>query len=152
MTILILFVLARCAFPLRALGAVGYLMIILGGLITALSPYLLSYALGFLLIVGFDKVFNVYMRTVRQRIIPAQDFGKTVGVMTLLNNCSQPFAGLMVSLLATPLGTQSVILIVAMLATVIGGLAMRYFAGTLHSSPRPSREKRRKTHNQNKWR
>jgi hypothetical protein len=66
---------------------------------------LLGYVLGFLLIVGFEKMFNVDMRTIRQRVIPPQDFGKTVGVITLLNNVSQPLAGLLVALLASSLGT-----------------------------------------------
>ena len=62
--------------------------------------------MGFLLIVGFDKMFNIYMCSIRQRVIPAKDFGKTVGVITLLNNLSQPLAGLLEALLATSAGTQ----------------------------------------------
>ncbi|AGE27480.1 hypothetical protein H045_17085 [Pseudomonas poae RE*1-1-14] len=79
-TIIILFFLARVALPLRLLSGVGYSMIATGALICALSPNLGGYALGFLLITGFDKMFNVYLRTLRQRVIPPQDFGKTVGV------------------------------------------------------------------------
>jgi len=119
-TIVILFFLARVALPLRLMGSIGYLMIAAGGLICALSPSLGLYMAGFLLIVGFDKMFNVYMRTIRQRVIPTQDFGKTVGVMTLLNNLSQPLAGLLVALLATTLGVQGVVLFLTLLAVVLG--------------------------------
>lgn len=127
-TIVILFLLARIVLPLRVLGGVGYTMIATGAFISALSPNLLGYVLGFLLIVGFDKMFNVYMRTIRQRVIPSQDFGKTVGVITLLNNMSQPLAGLLVALLAAPLGTQNIILILAVLTTILGAFARWWFA------------------------
>jgi len=79
------------------------------------------------LIVGFDKMFNVYMRSLRQRVIPPQDFGKTVGVITLLNNLSQPLAGLLVALLAAPLGTERVILFLAVLTMLLGVAALCWF-------------------------
>ncbi|MFL6608637.1 MAG: MFS transporter [Pseudomonas sp.] len=126
-TIVILFFLARVALPLRILGGVGYSMIAAGAFVSALSPHLFGYVLGFLLIVGFDKMFNVYMRTIRQQVIPPQDFGKTVGVITLLNNLSQPLAGLLVALLASSLGTQNVILILAVLTTFLGAIALWWF-------------------------
>ncbi|MDP9711034.1 UNVERIFIED_ORG: MFS family permease [Pseudomonas fluorescens] len=127
-TIVILFFLARVVLPLRVLGGVACSMLAAGAFISALSPNLAGYVLGFLLIVGFDKMFNVYMRSIRQRVIPPQDFGKTVGVVTLLNNLSQPLAGLLVALLAAPLGTQRVILILAVLATLLGVAAFGWFA------------------------
>lgn len=110
-------------------------MIATGAFISALSPSLLGYVLGFLLIAGFDKMFNVYIRTIRQRVIPPQDFGKTVGVITLLNNMSQPLAGLLVALLAAPLGTQTVILILAVLTTILGTFALWWFAKARGPSP-----------------
>jgi MFS family permease len=119
-TIAILFYLARASLPLKVLGGLSYSMIAVGALITALSPNVWAYAVGFLLLTGFDKMFNVYIRSTRQRIIPVQDFGKTVGVLTLLNNLSQPLAGLLIALLAAPLGTQTVILILAGITALIG--------------------------------
>ena len=119
-TILILFFLARVSLPLKVLGALSYTLIAAGAFITAFSPSTWGYAVGFLLIVGFDKMFNVYFRTLRQQIIPPQDFGKTVGVITLLNNLSQPLAGLLVAVLAAPVGTQQLILLLAFATSVIG--------------------------------
>ncbi|WP_219407108.1 MFS transporter [Pseudomonas sp. Colony2] len=119
-TIAILFFLARASLPLKVLGGLSYSMIAVGALITAISPNVWAYAVGFLLLTGFDKMFNVYIRSVRQRVIPARDFGKTVGVLTLLNNLSQPLAGLLIALLAAPLGTQAVILILAGITTLLG--------------------------------
>lgn len=134
-TIVVLFVLARVVLSLRVLGGVGYCMIATGALITALSPSLFGYGVGFLLIVAFDKMFNVYMRTIRQQVIPPQDFGKTVGVMTLLNNLSQPLAGLLVALLASPMGAGHVILIVTVMAVLLGAGAMVRFGRRRHGVP-----------------
>ncbi|OOV96694.1 MULTISPECIES: MFS transporter [Pseudomonas] len=119
-TIAILFYLARSSLKLKVLGGLSYSMITVGALITALSPGVWAYAVGFLLVSGFDKMFNVYLRSTRQRVIPAQDFGKTVGVMTLLNNLAQPLAGLMIAVLAAPLGTPTVILLLAGITALIG--------------------------------
>ncbi|RDS88244.1 MFS transporter [Pseudomonas fluorescens] len=119
-TIAILFYLARSTLPLKVLGGLSYSMIGAGALIMAVSPNLWAYTLGFLLVTGFDKMFNVYLRSTRQRVIPVQDFGKTVGVITLLNNLPQPLAGLAIALLAAPLGTQAVILLLTGITTLIG--------------------------------
>jgi MFS family permease len=119
-TIGILFYLAHSALPTKLMGGLGYSMIAVGALITAISPDVWAYTLGFLLITGFDKMFNVYLRSTRQRVIPVQDFGKTVGVITLLNNLAQPLAGLMVALLAAPVGTQTVILLLTGITALIG--------------------------------
>ena len=119
-TIGILFYLARAGLPLKVLGGVSYSMIGVGAVIMAVSPGVWLYAVGFLLVTGFDKMFNVYLRSTRQRVIPVQDFGKTVGVITLLNNLPQPLAGLAVALLAAPLGTQSVILLLTGITALLG--------------------------------
>ncbi|AZF27132.1 MFS transporter [Pseudomonas sp. R2-60-08W] len=119
-TLVILFYLARSSLALKVLGGLSYSMIAVGALITALSPGVWVYAVGFLLVSGFDKMFNVYMRSTRQRVIPVQDFGKTVGVITLLNNLAQPLAGLLIAVLAAPLGTQTVILLLTGFSALIG--------------------------------
>ena len=120
MTIGILFYLARAGLPLKVLGGLSYSMIAVGAVIMAVSPDVWLYAVGFLLVTGFDKMFNVYLRSTRQRVIPVQDFGKTVGVITLLNNLPQPLAGLAIAVLAAPLGTQTVILLLAGITALIG--------------------------------
>ncbi|SEO79860.1 MFS transporter [Pseudomonas sp. NFACC39-1] len=129
-TIIILFFLARVSLPLNVLGAVSYTLITAGAFITALSPNIGGYVIGFLLIVGFDKMFNVYFRTLRQQVIPPKDFGKTVGVITLLNNLSQPLAGLLVAVLAAPVGTHRVILLLAFATSVIGISVVVVFSKT----------------------
>ncbi|CRM91336.1 H+ Antiporter protein [Pseudomonas sp. 22 E 5] len=119
-TLVILFYLARSSLGLKTMGGLSYSMIAAGALIMAISSNVWGYALGFLLVSGFDKMFNVYLRSTRQRVIPVQDFGKTVGVITLLNNLPQPLAGLMVAVLAAPLGAQTVMLLLTAITLLIG--------------------------------
>ena len=119
-TIVILFYLSRTTLPLKRLGGVSYGLITVGALIMAVSPNLWAYSLGFLLVIGFDKMYSVYMRSVRQQVIPVEDFGKTVGMITLLNNLPQPVAGLVIAVLAAPLGTQTVILLLTGITALIG--------------------------------
>lgn len=120
LTIAILYLLARVSLSLKLLGSMSYIALLLGAFITATSACSEVYVVGFLLIVGFDKMFNVYMRSIRQRIIPARDFGKTVGVITLLNNLSQPLAGLLVGAFTAPIGLRGVILVNTLAAGLLG--------------------------------
>ena len=133
-TIAILFGLARVSLPLSVLGRVSYCAITLGALVTASGAASEVYLVGFLLVVGFDKMFNVYMRTIRQRVIPLRDFGKTVGVITLLNNLSQPLAGLLVGVLAASMGLRGVILLLALAAGLIGVAVAVFGRASVHES------------------
>jgi MFS family permease len=127
-TVLILLTIARAEWPARTLGRVAFVLICVGGVIAGASAAPWGYALGFLLIVGFDKMFNVYIRSARQRIIPPQDFGKTTGVVILLNNLTQPLAGLLVTLF--PARTQTGPLIVG-LALAMGSIGIAVTAGSV---------------------
>ncbi|MFM0173216.1 MFS transporter [Paraburkholderia sediminicola] len=118
-TVLILLTIARAAWPARALGLVAFVSICAGGVIAGASAAPWGYALGFLLIVGFDKMFNVYIRSARQQIIPPQDYGKTTGVVILLNNMTQPLAGLLVSVFSARTQTGPLIVI---LSLTMGGI------------------------------
>lgn len=109
------------------LGRVAFVSICAGGMIAGASAAPWGYALGFLLIVGFDKMFNVYIRSARQKIIPPQDYGKTTGVIILLNNMTQPLAGLLVGVFSAR--TQTGPLIVA-LAVAMGGIGATVSVGS----------------------
>lgn len=126
-TVLILLMIARAAWPARRLGLVAFVSICAGGVIAGASATPWGYALGFLLIVGFDKMFNVYIRSTRQRIIPPQDYGKTTGVVILLNNLTQPLAGLLVGVFSAR--TQTGPLIVA-LSLAMGGMGLVVTVGS----------------------
>ncbi|RDK00454.1 MFS transporter [Paraburkholderia lacunae] len=118
-TVLILLTIARTSWPAQMLGRVAFVAICAGGVIAGASVDHRGYALGFLLIVGFDKMFNVYIRSARQKIIPPQDYGKTIGVIILLNNMTQPLAGLLVGVFSAR--AQTGWLIVA-LSLAMGGI------------------------------
>ncbi|HEX7933349.1 MAG TPA: MFS transporter [Paraburkholderia sp.] len=119
-TIAILLLTAKVPFSRRTLGFVAFSSICAGGLIAAASPGIAGYVAGFLLIVGFDKMFNVYIRSTRQKIIPARDYGKTTGVVILLNNITQPIAGLAVGMFSTRLGPGAVILVLSVCMGCVG--------------------------------
>ncbi|MEM5311176.1 MFS transporter [Paraburkholderia sp. JHI869] len=119
-TVLVLMFVAHVKLPARVSGAASYLLIVLGGLLTGWVSMPFVYVAGFLAVIGFDKSFSVFMRGVRQRLIPAEDFGKTVGLIALLNNLTQPLAGLLVGFCATRLGAGPVILALTLCMALIG--------------------------------
>lgn len=120
-TIAILLAIIRGSIPLRRMGVTAYALIFGGGLLTAASTSHWGYAAGFLLVVGFDKMFSIYIRIHRQRIIPAHDYGKTTGVIVLLNNLTQPLAGLLVGAFADSVHARGVIFALCM---VVGGIGL----------------------------
>jgi thiosulfate reductase cytochrome b subunit len=109
-TVAVLFAIAHVRLALSTLGLCACLALLAGGVLTALAAGPLVYAFGYVLICGFDKMFNIYLRSLRQRVIPPHDFGKTAGVVTLLNNLTQPLAGLLVGAGAGHFGLPALIL------------------------------------------
>jgi MFS family permease len=125
-TVLILLVIARLSLPLRGMGVVSYACIFFGGVATALSHWPLGYAMGFLLVIGFDKMFSVYIRTRRLQVIPTADLGKTTGLIVMLNNLTQPVAGLVVGLFAGQANARGVIVVMTVGMGILGLLAMSF--------------------------
>jgi|SRR5450830_142453 len=123
-TVVILLVIARLSLPLRGMGLVSYGCILLGGVATAFSNWPLGYAIGFLMVIGFDKMFSVYIRTRRLQVIPAADLGKTTGLIVMLNNLTQPAAGLFVGLFAGQANARGVIVVMTVGMGVLGCLTM----------------------------
>jgi len=121
-TVWVLLFTARSLIPADRLGLVAYAVMALGGLMVSMTAMSWLYALGFLLVVGFDKMFSVSIRSLRRRVIPPKDFGKTTGLVVMLNNLSQPLGGLIVSATAGFLATGSILLAVALVMLVTGVL------------------------------
>jgi MFS family permease len=141
LTVVILVVLARVRISLFTIGVLSCGGVFLGGLATSVSPGPWGYALGFMLVVGFDKMVNVYIRTHRARVIPVADLGKTTGLIAMLNNLSQPLAGLMVGAFASGADSRGVIsaLTLAMgLMVVAAALSWRKLV-TLAATKPPTR-------------
>jgi MFS family permease len=132
-TVVILLAIARSNFSLNGMGRLSFGCILVGGLISAFGSGPWLYALGFVLVIGFDKMFSVYVRSRRQTIIPPGDYGKTTGVVIMLNNLSQPAAGLMVGLFAAKTDPSAVIAaltgVMALLGAAVWALRWRRVAG-----------------------
>ncbi|WP_281927898.1 MFS transporter [Roseibium album] len=124
-TLAVLTLTAHVHLGLNTLGRTAYAFICLGAVLTGLGAHPLIYAAGFLLIAGFDKMFNIYVRTLRKEIIPPAEFGKTTGIIICLNNLSQPLAGLVVALFAAGDDARTVLLALAGTMAVLGVLTFR---------------------------
>jgi hypothetical protein len=134
-TVIVLFAIAHLATALATLGIVAYVMIFIGGIMTGAASDAHVYALGFVLVVGFDKMFNVFIRTLRMRIIPRRDLGKTTGMIVMLNNLSQPLAGLLVSAFA---GISGAGVVISALSLAMGFLGLLVGAIWLRRATRPA--------------
>ncbi|WP_353979198.1 MFS transporter [Salinicola endophyticus] len=119
-TVLVLLFTARSLMPPDRLGLLAYAAMALGGLMASVTTISSLYALGFLLVIGFDKMFSVSIRSLRRRVIPSEDFGKTTGLVVMLNNLTQPLGGLIVSTTAGFLATGSILLAVALVMVFAG--------------------------------
>jgi len=124
-TIVILLAIARASLAVKTLGLAAFVAMLVGGLLTGLAPDPWVYAAGFLLITGFDKMFNVFIRASRQKIIPPADYGKTTGVIVMLNNLTQPLAGLLVGACAGPPETARLIVWLSLAMGVLGLAAFK---------------------------
>ncbi|MDB5894225.1 MAG: transporter [Rhodoferax sp.] len=123
-TVLVLMGIAHRAVAAWWLGSVGFGAMVLGGLMTGLGSGIRGYACGYLLVIGFDKMFNIYLRSSRQRVIPAADYGKTAGVMAMLNNLSQPLAGLAIAAFSATWSASAVILALTLAMAALGALSL----------------------------
>ncbi len=125
-TVLVLALVAHLHWRGHSMGVLSFAGVLAGGVLTALGGSYGVYALGFLLVISFDKMFSVYIRAWRQRIIPPADFGKTSGMVILLNNLTQPLAGLAVGLGAQGDDARTVIGVLVLLAAVaaVAGVGM----------------------------
>jgi len=119
-TVLILWWTASAHWPPARMGATSFALMAVGGALTAAGHSTALYVTGYLLVVGFDKMFSVAIRAQRQRLIPAQDYGKTSGLIVLLNNLTQPLAGLAVGAWSGALGASGVIGVLTACMLLIG--------------------------------
>jgi len=122
--ILVLLAIAHSALPPKRMGVLAFILILTGGILTATGRSIWVYAAGFLLIVGFDKMFNIYIRSSRQKIIPPGDYGKTTGLVVLLNNLTQPLAGLAIALCSGFATAGTTVLALTALMGLLGVLAV----------------------------
>ncbi len=99
-TFVVLLLTGLSRFKLSTIGILAFGGVALGGVITGITSNYWIYLTGYCFVLGFDSMFNVYIRSVRQKIIPPEDYGKTTGVAILFNNITMPISGLLVGLVA----------------------------------------------------
>ncbi|WP_213474365.1 MFS transporter [Thalassospira tepidiphila] len=119
-TIIVLMLVGASRLSVGRIGLISFAGVFVGGVLTAISPDYWLYMVGFAVVLGFDGMFNIYIRTVRQKIIPARDYGKTTGVIILFNNMTQPIAGLLVGLTGSLAQTSWLILVLSLVMLVSG--------------------------------
>lgn len=107
-------------FGLSALGTLSFCAMILAGALMSFSADYAMYLAGYAALMAFDGAFSVYLRTVRSQIIPQAHLGKTMGLIGLLNMCSVPASGLIVTLLAGSFAPLHIIGIILAAALALG--------------------------------
>lgn len=104
---------------LNTVGKLSFMMICLGGALYSNGSSYVIFFLGFILVLGFDGMFNVYIRSIRQQLIPSDDYGKTTGVIVFLNNLTKPLSGIIIGALGFVASAESIIFsMVALVATI----------------------------------
>lgn len=107
-------------FHLKTLGLFSFFSICVGAMIYALSESYSVFVIGFMIILGFDGMFNVYIRTRRQAIIPVADYGKTTAMIVFFNNLTKPVAGLLIAMFSSSLSAQEVVFALALVSCLCG--------------------------------
>ncbi|MDX7989424.1 MFS transporter [Xenorhabdus sp. 12] len=109
-------------FGLSTLGTISFCAMILSGALMTVSMHYALYLVGYMLLMAFDGVFSVYLRSVRSQIIPQEHLGKTSGLIGLMNMSSVPASGVAVTFLAgyfNPLEIIGIILVVAFILGIV---------------------------------
>ncbi len=109
---------------LHGVGLMAFAGMVLGAWIGSLAGNILVFGLGLSTLFAFDGMFNVYIRSLRARIIPKEDFGKVTGVIILVNNFSLPISGFVVSLTAGVMTPQENLLLMSVIAATLGVLTI----------------------------
>jgi len=107
---------------LRSIGYISFSCICFGGALYALGDNYWLFFIGFMIVLGFDGMFNVYIRTTRQAIIAPADYGKITGVIIFFNNSTKPVAGLLIGAFSGLLSAETVIVALVLCCAVLGTL------------------------------
>ncbi|CEE92302.1 Major Facilitator Superfamily transporter [Xenorhabdus nematophila str. Anatoliense] len=107
-------------FGLSTLGTISFCAMILAGTLMTTSVYYALYLVGYMLLMAFDGVFSVYLRSVRSQIIPQEHLGKTTGLIGLINMSSVPASGVAVTFLASYFRPLEIIGIILVFAFILG--------------------------------
>ncbi|MCJ8299052.1 MAG: hypothetical protein MJK13_08985 [Pseudomonadales bacterium] len=104
---------------LKTIGYISFSCICFGD---ALGQNYWLFFIGFMIVLGFDGMFNVYIRTTRQALIPPSDYGKTTGVIIFFNNSTKPVAGLLIGAFSGWLSAETVIVALVLCCAGLGAV------------------------------
>lgn len=107
-------------FSLKHLGALGLLLICLGGAGLGFASNFVFYAAAFVCVLVADGLINIFIRSLRVQYIPDAQLGTVLSVLILLNFLAFPVAGLLVSAFAETLGLGNLFLLLAAFVGVSG--------------------------------
>ncbi|MCJ8336841.1 MAG: MFS transporter [Pseudomonadales bacterium] len=107
---------------LKTIGYISFSCICFGGALYALGQNYWLFFIGFMIVLGFDGMFNVYIRTTRQALIPPSDYGKTTGVIIFFNNSTKPVAGLLIGAFSGLLSAETVIVALVLCCAGLGAV------------------------------
>lgn len=99
------------------IGVVSISMVAFGGLLS--NQGFILFQLGFLLVIAFDGIVNIYIRSARLPLIPKENYAKTIGAIVLLNNITMPISGLLIASLASWYTLGETLTIIAVIAVVV---------------------------------
>jgi len=105
---------------LGSIGRISFTLICFGGVLYSFGQSYWMFFLGFMIVLGFDGMFNVYIRTLRQKIIPPKDYGKMTGVIVFLNNITKPVSGLLIGTFGFILSAELIILSMVFFCAILG--------------------------------
>lgn len=111
---------------LSTMGKVSFFSLCFGGFLYAVSGSICAFILGYVMVVGFDSMFNVYIRTVRRQIIPSADYGKATGVIVFLNNLTKPLSGILIAAGSVVTSTENILLCITIVVTLLGAAIFTY--------------------------
>jgi hypothetical protein len=110
--------------PLPALGFGSFVLIVLGGTVLGMSPNAWLYVIGYSIIVTGISLFNVFSRSERVKLIPAEHMGKTMGAFMLITRAAMPMAGILVAVAGSSPGPQFLILSLSVALGIVGLLLL----------------------------
>nr|WP_239157844.1 MFS transporter [Streptomyces sp. SID13726] len=132
-------------FGVSFLGVVGYTVQCAALLVLSFATGFPLYAAGFVVAMVGVAYFNVFNRTERVKVIPAEHLGKVMGPFFLVGWAPYPVGGLLIGTLGASFGPQHLITVLALGLAAVGAVVMpltigafrRALADTVTAEPVP---------------
>jgi len=123
--------------PIDRIGIAAFAVASAAFVAVGLAPTFPAYVVAVALVMAMDGVFSVFIRTERARLVPADRFGSTVGLIVLLNFVPMPLAGLVVAVAGDAVAIQTILIAAGVLSIV---LSLPLIRGLLSDAATPAVE------------